>query len=751
MNGTDRCGAKNGCPAATAAAAEDEAGHHHRLVGRLSASTNRFRPTSTMPDDAHRSDRCASRKTRRRQKEEPFPSKQQRQLLGAASARKRERRAKARQPREDDFAAEEKREAPLRNNPAKSPGNDALPLRQQLSQRTDRTAPMEHFHDEGSSSHESSTRVLLNPRLGTSSSSTAALAAPSAPALSALRGRQKEPPLLLVSSRAPTASECDHGGSAASGGASEDGASYRGSHDLIKSTAGTTGNSGYGSDDDGRASGENTDEASGRPDEKNAKKKIPRSSLCCCAPPSEDGRRFRRRLLLSISSFRDFCGNVVNHPKLQLAIVLLIAVNAVMMGIGTFDFVTENPNVSRAFELTDRAFLSVFTVEIGMQFIYHGVGMFADGWLLFDFLIVVMSWSMESLQIVRSFRIFRAFRLVTRLSVLRNLIMALFAVAPSMSAIIALLVLIIYIYSVLCTTLFSDLYALGVTEEDYFGTLDVTFFTLFQMITLEWADIARQVMDEYFWAWAIFSSFLVLTSFILYSLIIAVVCDAVQVQEHQDKVSNEVREKEETKQRVFALEQRVGDIAQRQFVILESLQIALRELEKSNVRYHHGQQRSKDGPVADDLMFLSGCFDEFSDDSEELPCDETAEDESVPIYDPMHQYQEGTTNIASLQNLPGYGRGSGDAGLDGTTSHAVVASPFGDSLHHHRHHSAHTSLPQESDQNQRIHARVPLPRDICGATSAGSSLSISGHAVVVSPEDDTDNGGGGGGGDEHRS
>jgi hypothetical protein len=185
-----------------------------------------------------------------------------------------------------------------------------------------------------------------------------------------------------------------------------------------------------------------------------------------------------------IKKLRDLCGEVVNHEKVQLLIIALIIVNAIMMGIATFDFVAKNKQRRMAFERTDNIFLIIFTIESGMQLIYHGWRLFLDAWLFFDISIIIISWSMSHMQIIRAFRVFRAFRLITRLKSLKNLVMALFSVAPSVGAIMSLLVLIMYIYAVLCTVLFKDFYSRGITEEDYFSRLDTSLFTLFQMITL---------------------------------------------------------------------------------------------------------------------------------------------------------------------------------------------------------------------------------------------------------------------------
>lgn len=120
--------------------------------------------------------------------------------------------------------------------------------------------------------------------------------------------------------------------------------------------------------------------------------------------------------------FRRKCGDAVNHPRVQLFIVFLIAVNALLMGIGTFDFIKDDPDRERAFEVTDKVFLIIFTVELVVQFLYRGFGLLTDGWLVFDLVIIVTSWAFAELQIIRAFRIFRALRLITRVQVMQNLV-----------------------------------------------------------------------------------------------------------------------------------------------------------------------------------------------------------------------------------------------------------------------------------------------------------------------------------------
>mmetsp|Transcript_14146 Transcript_14146/g.30860 ORF Transcript_14146/g.30860 Transcript_14146/m.30860 type:complete len:400 (-) Transcript_14146:108-1307(-) len=308
---------------------------------------------------------------------------------------------------------------------------------------------------------------------------------------------------------------------------------------------------------------------------------------------------------------RHIAGRFVNNKDMQLAIVVLIGINGIMMGIGTFDFVKENEKASDIFEVVDLVFLIIFTVELGLQFFYHGWRLFLDGWLIFDFLIITISWSFSEVQIVRSFRIFRALRLITRIKVMKNLILALFSVIPRMFAIGLLLFLVSYIFAVMFTQLFKDLYEDGHTDYDYFSRLDDTFLTLFQIMTLDnWADIARQVMSVYAWAWAPFIAFVIITGFVVVNLIIAVICDAVSALEDEERAklygtgeeestANEESQhpalQEDVREQLDVLETYVDELTNMQEQTLRTLQILTRQLQE-----HKEAKGINDDPKADE-------------------------------------------------------------------------------------------------------------------------------------------------------
>ena len=127
-----------------------------------------------------------------------------------------------------------------------------------------------------------------------------------------------------------------------------------------------------------------------------------------------------------------------------------------------------------------------------------------------------------------------------------------------MFAIGALLMLVSYIFGVMFTQLFQDMFADGHTDQDYFGRLDGSLFTLFQIMTLDnWATISRQLVrvPGYEWAWLPIIVFVIIAGFVVVNLVIAVICDAVAALHDDDRAKlhgnyeeNAQDESEETRQ-----------------------------------------------------------------------------------------------------------------------------------------------------------------------------------------------------------
>ncbi len=89
--------------------------------------------------------------------------------------------------------------------------------------------------------------------------------------------------------------------------------------------------------------------------------------------------------------------------------------------------------------------------------------------------------------------------------------------------------LVLYVSAVLATKLFGE------SAPEYFGSLSAALFTLFQVMTVEgWPDIARAVMAQSPYAWIFFVVYLLIATFMVLNLFIAVVVNAMQSRVAED-------------------------------------------------------------------------------------------------------------------------------------------------------------------------------------------------------------------------
>lgn len=214
--------------------------------------------------------------------------------------------------------------------------------------------------------------------------------------------------------------------------------------------------------------------------------------------------------------------SLVRSSLFQNFIIGIIIINGVTMGLETSKpIMVEFGSILNIF---DKVVITIFTIEIIMRIYVHRVSFFKDGWSLFDFFIVAISLvpSSAGFEILRILRVLRLFRLVTVIPQMRKIVLALVSVIPGMMSIAGLLVLLFYIFAIMSVQLFGD------TFPEWFGTLGESFYTLFQIMTLEsWSmGIARPIMEVHPYAWTFFIPFIFVVTFIMINLIIAIVVDA---------------------------------------------------------------------------------------------------------------------------------------------------------------------------------------------------------------------------------
>lgn len=208
--------------------------------------------------------------------------------------------------------------------------------------------------------------------------------------------------------------------------------------------------------------------------------------------------------------------------KFELFIAMLIGINTVTLGLETVEGLPAS--VASVLSFLDSLMLSIFVAELLAKMLVFRRKFFVDSWSIFDLLVVSVSLlpSTGPFTIVRSLRVLRALRMLSVIPSLRRVVQGLLMAIPGLGAVAAILILIFYVASVMSTRLFAAAF------PEWFGSIAASAYTLFQVMTLEsWSmGIVRPVMEKFPYAWLFFLPFILITSFTMLNLFIAVIVNA---------------------------------------------------------------------------------------------------------------------------------------------------------------------------------------------------------------------------------
>jgi voltage-gated sodium channel len=232
------------------------------------------------------------------------------------------------------------------------------------------------------------------------------------------------------------------------------------------------------------------------------------------------------------AALRRAADRLVERPGFSAFIIVVIALNAVTLGLETSPAVMATP-AGAAIMAFDAFALAIFTVEIGLKLIAKGPRFFRSGWNVFDFVIVAVALTPASgaFSVLRALRILRVLRLMSIVPQMRAVVGALLKALPGMGSIIAVLGLVFYVAAVIATKLFAE------TFPEWFGNVGASMFSLFQIMTLEsWSmGIVRPVMEVHPWAWAFFVPFIIVTSFAVLNLFIGLIVNSLQLMQSEEE------------------------------------------------------------------------------------------------------------------------------------------------------------------------------------------------------------------------
>jgi voltage-gated sodium channel len=228
----------------------------------------------------------------------------------------------------------------------------------------------------------------------------------------------------------------------------------------------------------------------------------------------------------SASTLRQQTVRLVDSKPFSDAIIGAIFINAVIFGLET------SPDIMAAYgtplRVADRAVLIIFVIEIALRIFAHRGAFFRDPWSLFDLIVTAIALipAGEAFSVLRALRVLRILRLISAFPQLRRVIQGLLTAVPGLSSIAAILFLVLYVFAIMAARLFGDQY------PQWFGGLGTSLYTLFQIMTLEgWADIARDLQQTHPYAWVFFVIYILISTFAVLNLFIAVMVDSMQRSE----------------------------------------------------------------------------------------------------------------------------------------------------------------------------------------------------------------------------
>lgn len=223
----------------------------------------------------------------------------------------------------------------------------------------------------------------------------------------------------------------------------------------------------------------------------------------------------------------------IEASYVQNTLIVLILINAAILGLETSQ--EAMASAGALLHALDNVILTVFVIEIAIRLYVYRASFWRDPWSVFDFTVVAIALIPASgpFAVLRALRVLRVLRLLTMVPSMRKVVGALLTAIPGLGSIALVLCILYYVFAVIATNLFAAAF------PEWFGTLGRSLYTLFQIMTLEsWSmGIVRPVMEEFPYSWAFFITFILVATFTMLNLFIAIIVNAMQTYtdaEHQE-------------------------------------------------------------------------------------------------------------------------------------------------------------------------------------------------------------------------
>jgi voltage-gated sodium channel len=221
------------------------------------------------------------------------------------------------------------------------------------------------------------------------------------------------------------------------------------------------------------------------------------------------------------------CGRVVESSWFDPLMLAIIALNAVTLGLETYDSI--DAAIGRELHLLNDVILGLFVLELALRMAAYADRpreFFRSGWNVFDFVVITASFVpgvRENATLLRLVRLLRIVRAVRLLPDLRVLTVAVGRSVPGVASLAAITLLLVYVYGMVGWVIFHD------HDPANFENIGQSMVTMFVLLTLEnlpvYIERGQELSD---WTLLFFVSYVLLASFLIFNLFIGIVINSME-------------------------------------------------------------------------------------------------------------------------------------------------------------------------------------------------------------------------------
>ncbi len=274
---------------------------------------------------------------------------------------------------------------------------------------------------------------------------------------------------------------------------------------------------------------------------------------------------------------------IVYSSQFELLIAFIILVNAVSLALLTMPDI--DPEVKQTLGELDTFALYLYLVELIMRIVSYGKRpweFFRQGWNIFDFSIVVLSFGIFSgetiiLRLLRIFRLIRIFRFLPEVRVLTSSVVK---SLPPLMSVGVLIFLALFIYGM------AGVYLFGEQLPDSWGNITLALTSLFILLTLEnFPNYLEEAVEISPWALPFYLSYIFIVVFTVLNVLIGIVLNAM------DEAREENKERKRKIKKLDAIVHEVDDITSDGKVTEDEINRLREQLKLMETILHQGEKR----------------------------------------------------------------------------------------------------------------------------------------------------------------